>query len=214
MAALDLHSEPVALLVIDLQNAFCHAGGSLARLGRDIAMCRQVIGPCTRLVAAARRRGVPVIFTRYVYRADYADADLLVREMRPALRAAGALADGSWDAAQVDELPPAPGDYVIRKNRYSAFYSADLEPLLQRLGVRNLILCGVTTNMCVESTARDAMQRDYRVFVVADATGELEPERHAHALQAIAFGFGQVVTLDEVLRALQPPAARNGGCLC
>jgi len=214
VADLDLHGEPAALLVIDLQNAFCHAGGSLARLGRDIAMCRQAIGPCARLVAAARRSGVPVIFTQYVYRADYADADLLLREMRPALRAAGALAEGSWDAAQVDELPPAPGDYVIRKNRYSAFYGTDLEPLLQRLGVRNLILCGVTTNMCVESTARDAMQRDYRVFVAADATGELEPERHDHALRAIAFGFGQVVTLDAVLRALPPPAVRDGGCLC
>jgi ureidoacrylate peracid hydrolase len=191
-------ADRTALLVIDMQNGFCHPEGSFAGLGLDVSMCNAAIAPIARLVEAAHAAGVPVIYTRYVYRADYKDGGVLVQEVLPALADVKSLAAGTWDAELVDELVPTDDDFVLDKNRYSAFYGTGLEPILTSLGVRNLVMTGVTTNMCVETTARDASQRDYRVFVVSDATGELDAARHDMALATLGFGFGAVVTADDV----------------
>ena len=102
---------------------------------------------------------------------------------------------------------PAAGDIVIDKARPSSFYGTRLEPVLTNLGVRSLVLCGVTTNICVEGTARDAGQRDYRVHVVSDATAEFEQARHDHALNTIGFTFGWVNTVEDVRAAWQHPAS-------
>lgn len=202
--ALELQgSDRSALLVVDMQNGFCHPEGSFARLDLDISMCQEAISGCTRLVSAARAAGVPVIYTRYVYRADYRDGGVLVQEILPALADIKSLASGTWDAELVDELKPNDDEFVIDKNRYSAFYGTGLEPILTSLDVRNLVICGVTTNMCVETSARDASQRDYRVFVVSDATGELQRDRHEAALATLGFGFGSVVTTGDVASAWQ-----------
>ncbi|MGY1694708.1 MULTISPECIES: isochorismatase family protein [unclassified Geodermatophilus] len=193
--------DRTALLVIDVQNGFCHPDGSFAGLGLDVSMCTAAIAGCRRLVDAAHAAGVPVVYTRYVYRADYKDGGVLVQEVLPALADVKSLAAGTWDAELVDELVPTGDDFVLDKNRYSAFYGTGLEPVLTSLGVRTLVVAGVTTNMCVETTARDASQRDYRVFVVSDATGELDAARHEMALATLGFGFGAVVATDDVLRA-------------
>jgi ureidoacrylate peracid hydrolase len=194
-------ADRTALLVIDMQNGFCHPEGSFAGLGLDVSMCTAAIAGCRRLVEAAHAAGVPVVYTRYVYRADYKDGGVLVQEVLPALADVKSLAAGTWDAELVDELVPTDEDFVLDKNRYSAFYGTGLEPILTSLGVRNLVVAGVTTNMCVETTARDASQRDYRVFVVSDATGELDAARHDMALATLGFGFGAVVASDDVTRA-------------
>lgn len=201
-----------ALLVIDMQNGFCHPDAALAGLGIDMSACAAAIPGCRTLVDAAHAAGVPVIYTRFVYRPDYADGGMYIRELQPVLRKIRSLEAGTWDAALVDALTPEPRDAVIDKNRFSAFYGTSLEPLLRSMGTRALVICGVTTNMCVESTARDAGQRDYRVFVAADATGEYDAARHAVALQAIAFGFGWVVNVADVLAGWQAntPAAAGG----
>jgi ureidoacrylate peracid hydrolase len=193
--------DRTALLVIDMQNGFCHPDGSFAGLGLDVSMCTAAIAGCRRLVEAAHAAGVPVVYTRYVYRADYKDGGVLVQEVLPALADVKSLAAGTWDAELVDELVPTDDDFVLDKNRYSAFYGTGLEPVLTSLGVRNLVMAGVTTNMCVETSARDASQRDYRVFVVSDATGELDAARHDMALATLGFGFGAVVSTDDVLGA-------------
>lgn len=194
-------ADRTALLVIDMQNGFCHPDGSFAGLGLDVSMCTAAIAGCRRLVEAAHAAGVPVVYTRYVYRADYKDGGVLVQEVLPALADVKSLAAGTWDAELVDELVPTDEDFVLDKNRYSAFYGTGLEPILTSLGIRNLVVAGVTTNMCVETTARDASQRDYRVFVVSDATGELDAARHDMALATLGFGFGAVVATDDVTRA-------------
>ncbi len=203
--------DRTALLVIDMQNGFCHPEGSFAQLGLDVSMTNAAIAGCRTLVEAARTADVPVVFTRYVYRADYRDGGVLVQEILPALADTKSLAAGTWDADIVDELAPEPGDFVVEKNRYSAFYGTGLEPILTSLSIERLVMCGVTTNMCVETTARDASQRDYRVFVVSDATGELDEDRHRMALGTIGFGFGWVVESDQVLGAWRDSPITVGG---
>ena len=199
-------ADGTALLVIDMQNGFCHPDGSFAKMtegrGLSIEMCREAVPGCDHLIQAARSAHVPVIFTRYVYHAGYVDGGVLAQKY-PEMEQIGSLAEGSWDAEIVQELTPNSGDFVIDKSRYSAFYGTRLEPLLNGLGVHSLILCGVTTNICVETTARDASQRDYRVFIVKDATGELTKERHENALAILQYAFGWVVTVDEVTAELR-----------
>lgn len=192
-----------ALLVVDMQNGFCHPAGSLARGGAPIAQCQAVITPIAGLLAVTRAAAIPVIFTRFVYRADYADGGILVSELRPHLKERRSLVHGDWDAEIVSELAPRADEFVVDKNRFSAFYSTNLETILRSLDIRTLIVCGVTTNMCVESTVRDAGQRDYRVYVVRDAVGELDPARHEHALRAMAFGFAFLVDRADIETALQ-----------
>lgn len=190
--------DDCALLVVDMQNGFCHPDGSFAAMDFNVAALRAAIGGCQDLITSARAAGVPVIFTRFVYQPGYADASVVSRELFPQISATGGLAAGSWDADLLDDLPVADGDLVINKSRYSSFYGTRLEPLLHGLRIRSLVVCGVTTNMCVETTVRDACQRDYRPFVVADATAEFTAERHEQALTAIRYGFGWVVDRQQV----------------
>lgn len=198
-----------AVIVVDLQNGFCHPEGSFAGLGLPSEMLAAAVPGSRRVVEAARAAGVPVIYTRFVYRADYRDGGVLTGEVMPALAESGSLAEGTWDSELLDELDVRDEDWVIDKNRYSAFYGTRLEPVLTSLGVRDLVMCGVTTNMCVETTARDAGQRDYRTFVVGDACGELDQQRHDVALGTIDFGFGWVLdvgTLESAWSAAEATA--------
>lgn len=194
-----------ALLVVDMQNGFCKDDGSMARIGLDIAMLKDAVPGCRRLIEGARAAGVPVIYTRYVYRPDYADGGVLVKYLLPALAEADYLAAGTRDIEVVDDLAPEPGDYVIDKNRPSAFYATGLEPILNGLDADSLVVCGVTTNCCVETTVRDASQRDYKTFVVPDATGELERQRHDFAIDTMAFLFAECLTVDDLLQLWRRP---------
>ena len=109
------------------------------------------------------------------------------------------LAAGTEDIVIIDLLAPADGEFVIDKNRPSAFYATSIEPILNGLDVDSLVVCGVTTNICVESTVRDASQRDYKVFVVKDATGELEQLRFDGAIAGMAWMFAKIVAVKDVL---------------
>lgn len=198
---MDITRENTALLVIDMQNSFTEAKGSMAAMGLPHEELRAAIPGCRTLIDAARAAGVPVIYTQYVFQPDYTDGGVVPNHIVPAMKEVGALAAGSWDAEIIDELAPAEGEVVIDKSRPSAFYGTRLEPVLTGLGIRSLVLCGVTTNICVETTARDAGQRDYLTHVVSDATAEFDKARHDYALTGIGFIFGQVDTVDDVVRA-------------
>lgn len=207
---MEVPREATALVVVDVQNGFCHPEGSFAQLDLDVSMCTAAIAGCRSLVEAAREGGLPVVYTRYAYRPDYADGGVLVQHLLPALAEVGSLAAGTWDAELVDELRDVRTDeFVVDKARYSAFYGTGLEPILTSLGVRALVVCGVTTNMCVETTVRDASQRDYRTWVVSDATGELDRARHDAALATMGFGFGWITSVAEVRAAWAAAAASS-----
>jgi ureidoacrylate peracid hydrolase len=194
-------SEQAALIVIDMQNCFLHPEGTFGKLGVDIRPLREAIRGCVALAAAARGGGVPVIHVHTTWRPDYRDAGLIWNELKRPMRDTGALVAGTWDALIVEELTPEPDDFVVIKHRYSAFYGTDLEVLLSSLRTTSVVICGVTTNICVETTARDAAQRNYRTYVVADATAEVDAEKHDHALSTLEYAFCRIVRCDEVLDA-------------
>ena len=196
---MQLDNRPTALVIVDMQNAFCNDKGSMVTRGFDIAGLKKPVDPCIRLAKAARAAGVPVIQTQFVRHPDYVDAGLALRELMPNALKVASLHIGTWDAAIIPELGPDPHDIIIAKNRPSAFFATQLESFLNAMKIENLVVCGVTTNMCVETTVRDAAQRDYRVFVAEDAVGEVDPHRHTMALRAMAHMFATLTNGDDVI---------------
>ena len=199
-----------ALIIIDMQNGFCHENGFMNKIGLDWTASRDAVGPVKRLAEAARAAELPVFYTRYTLNADYSDAGLLP-EIFPQIVEVNGMVRDTWDAEIVDELTPEAGDRVIDKTRYSAFYGTDLERQLRDLKIEAVIVCGVTTNVCVESTVRDAFFRDIRVIVPSDATAAVSPELHEGALEDFRYSFGPVVTVAELEQAMQTlatPVAR------
>ena len=198
-----------ALLVIDVNYNFC--GDKREPILESIKHWRNSCGEdawdalpqIRKLIDKCREKGVPVIYTRYIFRADYADGGVLVKYLLPALGESDHLAAGTLDIEVVDDIAPQDGDYIVDKNRPSSFYATGLEPILNGLDTDSLVVCGVTTNCCVETTVRDASQRDYKTFVVTDATGELEQERHDFAINTMAFLFADAVTVDDMIQIWQ-----------
>lgn len=203
---MELTAENTALLVVDMQNGFCHDDGSVNQIGLPAARLQTAIEPCRRLIAAARRANIPIIYTRYVYRPDYTDGGIMVHELFPDLKDGHCLAAGTWDIEVLDELAPVDDDYIIDKNRPSAFLATGIEPILKGLSIRDLVVCGVTTNCCVETTVRDASQRDYRTFVVEDAVAEYEDDRNDVALKSMGMLFAAVVKTEDVIGVWRPAA--------
>jgi ureidoacrylate peracid hydrolase len=191
-----------ALVLIDLQRGFVDEDGFVALQGRDVSASKRAADRGVALARAARAAGMKVIWTRHVLRADYADGGLLVTEIRPRLGELGALKRGTPDIELYEGAEVDPADWIIDKPRYSAFFSTDLDMLLAANGIRSLVLGGVTTSMCVETTARDAAQRDIRTFVVREAVADFDEARHQASLSAIAFGFGRVVGIDAMTAAM------------
>lgn len=198
-ANLRLVKDKAALLVVDMQNSYLEPEGALAKMGLDYLRLRAAAPGCQRLVAAARKAGIPVIHTQYVFQPDFKDGGLLTSEIMPELKDTALCAKGTWDAEFWDGLKPMPNEAVIEKNRCSAFYSTQLESFLRSMRIENLVVCGVTTSMCVESTVRDAAQRDFRCFLARDATGEVVQDRYDGALKTMGFLFAKVMTVNEIL---------------
>lgn len=190
-----------ALLLIDLQRGFCAADGSVAAQGWDVAPLAAVVGVCRDLARAARLRGIPVLWTRIGWAADYADGGLLTNVLRPNLARSGALQRGSSDWEIVPEAGYRTGETVIDKTRFSALVGTTLEQVLRELAIDRIAVGGVTTSMCVESTVRDLGQRDIVVNVVADACADFTLDRHNTALAAMAFGFARCAVARDVISA-------------
>jgi ureidoacrylate peracid hydrolase len=196
-----------ALVVIDMQNGFCAPEGFMARIGLDVSAGAAIVPAINRLIGIARAANVPIFYTRYSLNEDYSDAGLML-ESFPAIEGTGGMVRGSWDAALLSDIAPLDDEVVIDKTRQSAFVGTDLEERLRSLGVESLIFCGVTTNMCVESSVRDAYARDLRVTVVSDASAAPSPELHQAALTSFVYGFGPdpIATVDEIEGALAAAA--------
>jgi nicotinamidase-related amidase len=191
-----------ALIVIDPQRAFCDADGSMAKQGRPIETMRHAAVECERLAQLVRASCELVVWTRMVFAPDYCDGGELIRSIRPNLARIGALRRGSGDELFSAVVNPHPDDTIIDKTRYSALVGTDLEARFKDAGIQRVFLCGVTTSMCVESTARDLGQRDFETFVISDACADFDAARHVASLAAIAFGFARLLTVAEAIELL------------
>ncbi len=188
---MELNRGKSALLVIDMQQFFLDAESPTFTCGGAA-----VIPNLKRLIEAFRQADRPVIFTRHVHHPDELDIGIMGWWWE------GRCLEGSPESLIHPEIAPMPGEKVIFKHRYSAFYNTDLETVLRCLKVEDLVISGVMTNMCCESTARDAFYRDYRIFVPADGTGTVNEELQLASLMNMAFGCACITTCGDVLNQL------------
>lgn len=194
-----------ALVVIDMQNDFLHPEGWYAASGVDIGHMRASIDPTTSLVAEARTRGIPVVWTRHGFR-DERDAGVFMR-LRPFL-AGGGLRQGTWGYEVFDEMGAKPEDWYVEKNRLSAFYNTNLELILRSVQAETVLFTGVLTNQCVAATSKDANFRDFKPIVVRECTGTTLPHLHEPALEMMAVGWCEVRSLEDTVREIRalPPS--------
>lgn len=188
---LQLNAERSALLVVDMQRFFLDPDSPTYTCGGPA-----VLPSVKRLIHSFRNASRPVIYTKHVHHPDFIDAGIMRWWWE------GACIEGSPESEIPDEIAPLANEKVVLKHRYSAFYNTDLETILRCLNIEDLVIIGIMTNMCCESTARDAYFRDYRVFFPADATGTINEEMHVASLLNLAFGFAHIATTEELLSQL------------
>ena len=213
-------ADRCALVIIDMQRDFLEPGGFGAMLGNDVSLLRPAVAANRRLLDAWRTAGLPVIHTREGHRPDLAD-------LPPAKHVRGRgtsrigdpgpmgriLVRGEPGHDIVPELAPLPGEPVIDKPGKGAFHATDLHAILQARGISQLVVTGVTTEVCVNTTVREANDRGYDCLVVAECCSSYFPEFHAAGLQMIAAQggiFGWVGHLDDLLPALSQVHTARG----
>jgi nicotinamidase-related amidase len=185
-----------ALLVIDMQNGFCSPEGSLPGLRGPLAGIDDCVRNAVLAVQRARAARIPVVFTRQIVRPGRADVGANLRRRNPGLARVNGLAEGGWDARVIDELECGGEDLVVDKVRFDAFQWTSLDLLLAGLGVDELVVLGVVTNLCVESTVRSAYMRDYRVTLLADCCASVSERMHDIAIEAMGgLGLAQIDTI-------------------
>ncbi len=204
--------ERTAVVIIDMQRDFLEPGGFGETLGNDVSLLNAAVAPCKALLDAARRKGVLIIHTREGHRDDLSDAPRAkVERGAPSLRIGAPgpmgriLIRGEPGHDIVPALYPKPGEPVVDKPGKGAFYATDLQTILKNRGIEDLIVCGVTTEVCVHTTVREANDRGYRCIVPGDCCGSYFPEFHRIGLEMIkAQGgiFGWVTSSMKVISAL------------
>jgi ureidoacrylate peracid hydrolase len=215
------------LLVIDMQNDFAAKGGMFDRLGIDVSMIQAAIAPTARVLESAREQGIKVVYLKMGFRPDLSDAGLpdspnwrvhSPAHVGEAVRAPDGtesriLIRDTWNTEIVSELQQQPGDVVVYKHRYSGFYQTDLHNILTEVNAKYLVVTGCTTSVCVESTVRDAMFRDYSCLLLADCMAEpvgceFPRSNHDASLLLVQRMFGWTSRSDQFIQALDPRQVR------
>jgi len=211
-----------AVIVVDMQNDFGSKGGMFDRAGLDISMIQSTVPPTSRVLATARESGIAIIYLKMGFRPDLSDlgdfeSPNRTRHLHFGVGQKMSAPDGTegrflvrdtWNTDIISELNPKTEDRIVYKHRFSGFFETELGEVLKRRGVKYLIITGCTTSVCVESTVRDAMFRDYSCVILADCMGEpigngLPRSNHEASLLTMQTLFGWVSNSEEFVKSLR-----------
>lgn len=200
MTTAQVPMQQTALLIVDVQQDFCGADGLMGQIGMDLSTVDGAVDRIEQLAGAAREHGVPVIFIRLLTAPETDSPAMLALYARQGLDAdSAAVCRRGTPGANYYRICPEAGDLVVDKQRYSAFIGTNLELVLRSSGITSLVVTGVTTECCVDSTVRDGFMLDYETFVVADACAAYEQDMHDASLKMMAINFASIVSTDEVI---------------
>jgi ureidoacrylate peracid hydrolase len=206
---LEIDLKRTAVLVVDMQNAFVSKGGTFDLGGRDITHIAKIVEPNKKIIEAARDKKVKVVYAVHRLTADMREIGPLSRFgltpdrlKDPELRR-GSILEGTWGTEIIDELKPREDEMVIVKRRFGAFSGTELDMMLRTFDIRYLIITGVATNICVETSLREASHLQYLPVLISDATAASPPSRQQSSIDNIKEIFGWVTTTDNILEALQ-----------
>jgi ureidoacrylate peracid hydrolase len=217
-----LEPSKTAVLIVDMQNDFGSKGGIFDRAGIDISNIRQAVSPIARVLTLARGAGMKIVYLKMGFLPDLSDlgapdSPSRIRHLRfgagekilaPNGKESRLLIRDTWNTDILQELTPEPEDIVLYKHRFSGFYETRLDEILKELGIANLVITGCTTSVCVESTIRDAMFRDYKCVLLADCAAEpigqdFARSNHAASLLLIQALLGWVSDSQELAKAIK-----------
>jgi ureidoacrylate peracid hydrolase len=232
MGLMNLHAEPktvnlpakpeditidparTAVIVVDMQNAFASKGGMLDLIGRDISGAKSAVTASKRVIEAARAAEIKVVYLLMSYAPDlsnsggvnsphwHKESGLILMRKNPELKGK-ILTRGTWDEAVVDELEPTSTDIIIRKSRYSGFVGTNLDAVLKTYNIKYLVFTGIATNVCVESTLRDAFFREYWPIIVSDAVNNAgPPATQQGTLWNVETVFGWVTNSEDFVKTV------------
>jgi nicotinamidase-related amidase len=211
-----LPTGALALVVIDMQRDFLLPGGFGESLGNDVSLLQRVVPPLSRLLAAARAAGILVVHTREGHQPDLSDcppAKLLRGSPSKRIGDPGPygriLIRGEYGHDILDEVAPAPGEVVIDKPGKGAFYATNLDLVLRTNGITHIVLTGITTDVCVHTTMREANDRGYECLILSDCTGATDPANHAAALHMVTMQGGVFGCVSESASVIEATTWEN-----
>lgn len=208
-----LEPARTALIVVDVQNDFCAPEGVAGKSGKDLAACDAMLPKLQALIEGTRAAGAHVVFVQTIH-TKWTDSSSWLSRSGDGRPHNEICRENTW-GAEFWGVAPRPDEPIVVKHRYSAFVNTRLDSILRTLRVETLIMTGVATNVCVESTARDGFMRDYNVVFAGDCSAAYSPAAHEATLNTMRTNFGRVADHDEILkawsadRALEPQRARG-----
>ena len=219
--SLEIDLKRLAIIHVDMENAFASKGGFLDLMGWDLTECRKTLGPIKKVNDAARAKGIKVIYIAHQFAKDlsdtggldsghwYKDLPLKLWREHPEWRDQ-LLEEGTWGCQIVDEIKPQEGDIVLPKTRYSSFYETNLDGILKTNNLKYLAITGIATNICVESTIRDAFFRGFFPILIKDCAAAAGPEFMQDAvIHNLTICFGWITTSEKIIKAIQ--TKKSGG---
>lgn len=194
----DLHwnLDSSAVVIVDVQNDYCHKEGSLAKQNLDVSMVEGMMPSLKKMIYECRKLQIPIIFIQTIHE-DCTDSETWTRRLKNKDQA-NVCRKGTWGSAFY-ELEPEEGDIIVNKHRYSAFIHTRLDSILRSMQINTLIMAGVSTNVCVESTARDGFMLDYNILFLSDCTAAFSQDAHDMALKNIDQYFGSVISSEAMI---------------
>ncbi|TCM96403.1 nicotinamidase-related amidase [Paenibacillus sp. BK033] len=199
-----LEQKNAAVIVVDVQNDYCHPKGAIAKTGIDVSAAGEMIPDLQALLDAAREHGIPVIFLQTNHE-KATDSEVWLSRFEDGVNPI--CHTGSW-GAEFFVVSPKETDIIVKKHRYSGFIHTRLETVLQTLKIETLIMTGVSTNLCVESTARDGFMRDYHIILMKDACAAFSQEEHDMTVKTVDAYFGMAASTNDVIDYWKQHAGR------